>query len=121
VLEWFKKLAAKKTASVSAHVTKNIENDDANNFTMLTYSLLDDPTALVVTSNFTAEAHATSGTAGIILNSGASRHFFPDYSNLMNYREINPKPIRAADGHTFSALGKSDLKVDLPNGIRNQP
>jgi len=115
-LEWFKKLAARKTASVSVHVAKNIENDDADNYTMLTYSLPDDPTALIVTSDFTAKAHATSGAAGIILDSGASRHFSPDHSKLMNHREINPKPIRAANGHTFSTLRKGDLKVELPNG-----
>jgi hypothetical protein len=114
--EWFKKLAARKTASASVHIAKNIKNDDADNFVMLTYSLPDDPTALVVTSNFTVKAHTASETAGIILDSGASRHFSPDHLKLTNYKEISPEPIRATDGHTFSALGKGDLKLKLPNG-----
>jgi hypothetical protein len=113
--EWFKKLAARKAASASAHVTDN-GNDDDENYAMLTYSLPDDPTALVITSDFKAEAHAISREHGIILDSGTSHHFSPDCSKLMNYREISPKPIRAADGRTFSALGKGDLKVELSNG-----
>ena len=91
--EWFKKLAARKVASASAHVADN-GNDDDENYVMLTYSLPDDPTALIVTSDFKAEAHAISGEHGIILDSGASHHFSPDCSKLMNYREISPEPIR---------------------------
>jgi hypothetical protein len=34
---------------------------------------------------------------------------------LLNYWEINPEPICSADGHTFSATGKGDLKLELPN------
>lgn len=89
-----------------------------NNYSMLTYSLPDDPTALIVTSNFKAEAEAftISNSSRIILNSGASRHFSPDRSKLLNFREIDPEPIWAADGCTFSTLGKGDLKVELSNG-----
>jgi hypothetical protein len=66
---------------------------------------------------FPSEAHAISKHAGTILDSGASRHFTPDRSKFLNYKElINPKPIRATDGHMFSALGKGDIQVKLPNG-----
>ena len=113
--EWFKKLAARQAASASAHVTKKGQDDDEN-YAMLTYDEPEDPTALIVTSDFRAEAHAISTDHGIILDTGASRHFSPDRSNLMNYREISPEPVRAADGCTFSGLGQGDLKVKLPNG-----
>jgi hypothetical protein len=46
----------------------------------------------------------------------ASRHFSPDRSKFLNYQElVNTKPIRATDGCTFSALGKGDIQVNLPN------
>lgn len=49
------------------------------------YSLPNDPTALIVTSDFKAEAEAlaVSNSSGIILDSGASRHFSPDRSKLL--------------------------------------
>jgi len=115
VPEWFKKQVARKAASVSAHIT-NDGNDDDENYAMLTYNVPDDPTTLIITSDFKAEAHAVSGTSGIILDSGTSHHFSPDCLKIMNFEEISPEPIRAADGHTFSMLGKGDLKVELPNG-----
>jgi hypothetical protein len=35
----------------------------------------------------------------------------------MNYEKlVNPEPIKAADGRTFSAVGKGDIQVELPNG-----
>jgi hypothetical protein len=93
--EWFKKMAERKVASASVNVTEKTENDDSENYVMLTYSLPDDPTALIITSNFKAEAEALaiSNSSGIILDSGASRHFSPDHSKLLNFKEINPEPI----------------------------
>jgi hypothetical protein len=114
--EWFKKMSERKVTSASANAAEKTKNDDSENYVMFTYDLPDNPTALLVTSNFTAEAHAISHSSGIILDSGASRHFTPKHLKLLNYREIKPKPIWAADGWTFSALGKGDLKVELPNG-----
>ena len=113
-LEWFKRLAAKKTASASAHIAEDGKDDDEN-YAMLIYSMPKDPTALIVTSDFKAEAHATSADHGIILDSGTSQHFSPEHLKFLNYREISPEPIRAMDGHTFSALGQGNLKVELPN------
>jgi hypothetical protein len=73
--EWSKKPVARKSASASAHVTNKTEQDIDDNYAMLTYSIPDDPTALVVTSNFASEAHAASGVNGIILDSGAADIF----------------------------------------------
>ena len=76
-----------------------------------------DPEALVCTSDFRSEAHAVANHTGSIVDSGASRHFSLEWSKFLNYEEFsNSEPIRAADGRTFSALGKGDLKIYLPNG-----
>jgi hypothetical protein len=113
-LEWFKRLAAKKTASASVHIAEDGKDDDKK-YAMLSYSTPEDPTTLVVTSDFKAEAHATSTDHGIILDSGTSQHFSPEHLKFLNYSKISPEPIRAADGHTFSALGQGDVNVELPN------
>jgi len=65
VLEWFKKLAAREGASASAHVTEQGQ-DDGENYAMLTYTIPEGLTTLVVTSDFKAEAHAISADHGII-------------------------------------------------------
>ena len=69
-------------------------------------------TALVCTSDFRDEAHAASNQSGIIIDSGASRHFSPDRPKFLNFKEfVNKEPIRAADGCTFHALGKGDIQI----------
>jgi hypothetical protein len=77
------------------NITENTENDDSENYAMLTHSLPDDPTALIITSDFKAKAKALaiSNLSRIILDSGASRHFSPEHSKLLNFKEINPEPI----------------------------
>ena len=118
--EWFKKLAERKSVLVSVNVMEKTNNNDSENYVMLTYGLSDDPTALILTSDFKAEADtlSVSNLSGITLDSGASRHFSPECSKLLNFKEIDPEPIRAADGRIFSVLGKGELKVNLLN--RNQ-
>ena len=81
---------------------------------MMTYR--NEPTTLSITSDFTAEANAPYKSNEVILDSGASQHFSPNCSKLINYTEINPEPIKAADGHTFNALRKGDMNVKLPSG-----
>ena len=111
--EWWKKSGG----SASANVAENeSEDDESENFAMFAYTTPDDPMALICTSDFQSEAHTASRSNGTILDSGASRHFSPDHLRFLNYQEIKPEPIRAADGRTFSALGKGDLKIELPNG-----
>ena len=114
--EWWKKKKANKP-SANAVENKNPEKDEPENYAMAAFILPDDPKALVCTSDFRSEAHAISNHSGSIIDSGASRHFSPERSKFLNYEEfINSEPIPAADGRTFSALGKGDLKVYLPNG-----
>ena len=73
-LKWFKKLTTKQRASASAHIAKEGQ-DNEENYAMLIYDKLEDPTALIVTSNFKAEAHTISTDHGIILDTGTSQHF----------------------------------------------
>ena len=85
---------------------------------MLAITIPDDVTALTCTSDFRSEALTTSNHSGIIIDSGTSRHFSPDRSKFLNYKEFsNHKPIRAADRRTFHALGKGDIQITLPNGM----
>ncbi|KAJ3713779.1 hypothetical protein C8R42DRAFT_558675, partial [Lentinula raphanica] len=64
------------------------------------------------------EAHKSQGGTseiehGKIIDSGASSHFTPDRKALVRYVEIEPEPICAADGRTFTAVGKGDMVVTL--------
>jgi len=77
--EWFKKMAERKVTSLSMNTAEKTESDDSENYAMFTYDLPSNPTALLITSDFTAEAHAISHSSGIILDSGASRHFTPKH------------------------------------------
>jgi hypothetical protein len=43
----------------------------------------------------------------------------PYCNQLINYVEIEPKEIIAADKGKFHAIGRGDMKVTLPNGPRN--
>ena len=87
--EWFKKLAERKTVLVSVNVMEKTNNNDSENYVMLTYSLPDDPTALILTSDFKAEADtlSVSNLSGITLDSGASRHFSLDRLKLLNFQD----------------------------------
>jgi hypothetical protein len=114
--EWWNKTSKGKKASANVAENKTAEKDEPD-FAMLATIFPDDETALTCTSDFHSEAHAASNHHGIIIDSGASRHFSPDRSKFLNYQEfINQEPIRAADGRTFHALGKGEIQVVLPNG-----
>ncbi|KAF8240125.1 hypothetical protein L208DRAFT_1184097, partial [Tricholoma matsutake] len=65
---------------------------------------------LAITSDFHSKAHAIYQMGGIIIDSGATGHFSPNKLKFINYYEISPEPIRAADGHTFNVLGRGDMK-----------
>ncbi|KAF8810961.1 hypothetical protein BYT27DRAFT_7090691, partial [Phlegmacium glaucopus] len=91
--DWWKKGKGNK---VSANVAENktAEKDEPENYAMLAYTNPDNDTALVCTSDFRSEAHATSNQAGIILDTGASSHFSPNRSKFLNYKELeDPEPI----------------------------
>jgi len=51
-----------------------------------------------------------------LFDSGASRHMSSYRGQFLDYKPIVPKPITAADNHTFHAIGKGDLMILLPNG-----
>ncbi|KAF8239288.1 hypothetical protein L208DRAFT_1237991, partial [Tricholoma matsutake] len=52
----------------------------------------------------------------VIIDCGASNHFCPDQSKFKTYKTVPPEPIKVADGRSFSALGKGDIEVWVPNG-----
>ena len=74
----------------------------------------EDFASLVITSGHNHEAYGVSSLTDLIVNCGASSHFSPDKIKFVNFEVIPPEPIRAADGHTFSATGRGDLVVTLP-------
>ena len=63
------------------------------------------------TTTFDSAALAKSSTSPInieLFDSGASRHMSGYRHRFINFVEIEPKPITAADKHTFNATGKGD-------------
>src|ERR1700678_1674953 len=48
--------------------------------------------------------------------SGASRHMSPYKYKFINYVPIQTKVLTAADGGTFNAIGKGDIRITMPNG-----
>jgi hypothetical protein len=64
-------------------------------------------------------AFATSvqvGRGGTIIDSGATSHFCPDHTKFITFEAIKAQDICTADRTTISALGRGDIKVDLPLG-----
>jgi len=52
----------------------------------------------------------------VVVDTGASKHFSPYKEQFENYRTISSVPVLTADGHSFAAIGRGDLKIKLPNG-----
>jgi hypothetical protein len=50
-----------------------------------------------------------------LYNSGATRHMSGFRHRFINFIEIEPKPITTADKRTFSATGKGDMHIHVPN------
>ena len=73
-----------------AETENNTKEDKPQNYAMLaiTSHSPDSKTALVCTSDFHSEAHVASKHSGIIIDSGASCHFFPDHAKFLNYVEF---------------------------------
>ena len=115
---------AKEKSNKSANaINKESDNkNDNNNYAIIAVRDEDNTNdehipnmALVITTGDDHDALAVSKTARIIIDSGTSGHFSPNIDKFVNYHKIMPEPVKAADGHTFSATGKGDLKVNLPN------
>ena len=51
-----------------------------------------------------------------LYDSGATRHMSGFCHRFLNFVEIVPKPISTADKQTFSAMGKGDMYINIPNG-----
>jgi transposase InsO family protein len=51
-----------------------------------------------------------------LYDSGATRHMSGFRHRFLNFVEIEPKPISTADKRTFSATGKGDMYINVPNG-----
>ena len=54
---------------------------------------------------------ATPATTVAIMDCGATQHFTPNRCDLLNFTEIEPRPIRAANGQVLQATGRGDLKA----------
>ena len=70
----------------------------------------------IYSQSFPCTLITASKSSGTILDCGVSSHLTSEHTKLLNYREIGPEPIQATDGHTFSATGKGNPKLELPNG-----
>ncbi len=70
--------------------------------------------SLIITSGHNHEAYGVSSSTDLIVDCSASSHFSPDKFKFINFKAISPEPIRATDGHTFSAISHGDLIVTLP-------
>ena len=53
---------------------------------------------------------------GAIIDSGATSHFCPDREKFTNFVAIEPQAIHTADGTTINAVGRGDVKLELPLG-----
>ena len=103
------KKGEKRTGKANAASIDDTDNDDIS--LAVTYCPTEPLEALAV--------HPTNQSA--IIDCGATRHFTPNRSDLVNFVSIEPKPIKAANGHILKATGKGDLRVILPMGENCQP
>ena len=51
-----------------------------------------------------------------LFDSGASRHMSPFRKSFITYREIEARPITAANKNVFHAIGIGDVIIKVPNG-----
>jgi len=120
---WKRKQERKKRGKSTANVAEEVTEEDPDDYAFTaTLPVDEDPNiALTATSDF-RELHADQKpSCGIIIDCGASRHFSPDRAKFINYREIPPTPIQAANGQAFDALGKGDIVISLPMSQNQSP
>jgi hypothetical protein len=103
------KKGEKCTGKANAASIDDTNNDDIS--LAVTYCPTEPLEALAV--------HPTNQSA--IIDCGTTCHFTPNRSDLVNFVSIEPKPIKAANGHILKATGKGDLRVILPMGENCQP
>ena len=51
-----------------------------------------------------------------LFDSGCTQHISPYCNNFENFHDIPPKTFRAANKQSFSAIGKGDLVINVPDG-----
>ncbi|SJL07236.1 uncharacterized protein ARMOST_10579 [Armillaria ostoyae] len=93
------------------HTVVADDNDDSN-------------VALMCMSDYKAkgDAHVARGEeVTAIADCGASKTYSPKHWRFKNYTNIDPKPIKAANGEVFYAVGKGDLQMPLPMGEDQKP
>ena len=70
-------------------------------------------------TTFDSAALGKSGTSSVnteLFDSSASCHMSGYCHHFINFVEIEPKPITAADKCTFDATRKGDMYIEVPNG-----
>ena len=125
--DWWKEKMAKAKGKSANAADKESDDKDKDNYTIMAvnneYENDDDTPnlVLVITSGHDHDAYTVSKSASTIVDSGASSHFSPDKNKFINYRKIMTEPVKATDGGFFSATGKGDLKIKLPNCPGHKP
>jgi hypothetical protein len=51
-----------------------------------------------------------------LYDSGASRHMSPYRQKFINFAQISPQKVTAADGQEFEVTGIGNIHIELPNG-----
>ena len=73
--------------------------------------------AFAATSNLASVAERLNvpiERRGAIIDASTTSHFCPDRSKFENFVTIPPQDIYTADGSKVSAIGRGDVKIDLP-------
>jgi hypothetical protein len=92
-------------------------NDEWGSFAGRT--LVQDTGEQAYTTTFDFAALGKTGKLAIeidLFDSGASRHMSGYRDRFINFVEIQPKPITAADKRQFFVNGKGDMYLEVPNG-----
>ena len=120
-------IAMSKIMTRTTVMDKEPDDKDEDNYTIMAVNNKyenDDDTpnlALVIMSGHDHDAYAVSKSASTIIDSGTSSHFSPDKNKFINYRKIITEPVKVTDGGFFSATGKGDLKIKLPDCPGHKP
>jgi hypothetical protein len=118
--DWWKEKFGKDKNSKGKTPTANAATEESIESANYSFLADDDVIALTCTSDFHEEAlKANVVLRSVVIDSGASRHFSPDRSNMINFRVVEQAPIRAADGRIFSATGMGDMQIAFPNGNKS--
>ncbi len=56
-----------------------------------------------------------------LYDSGSTCHISPFWHHFVTFNAIPPHPISAANQGIFYAIGKGDLRIDIPNNDKSVP